>query len=80
MTDKMTVRKIVESLNRGGAVFEEDDWTDLIKGTLVGMVANSEIVKCQHGEFTFYMAWHEGTNDCEADVAHRMAKAIEQTT
>jgi hypothetical protein len=72
----MTVRQIVDSLNRGSSVFAEDDWNDLIKGTLVGMVANSEVIKCEHGEFTFYIAWQEGTNDCEADVAHRMAKAI----
>lgn len=71
-----TVRRIVDALNRGSVVFEEDDWNALIKGTLTGMVANSEIVRCEHGEFKFYMAWHERASDSEADVAHRMAKAI----
>ena len=72
-----TIRGIVESLNRGSVIFAEDDWNDLIKGTLTGMVANSEIVKCEHGGFTFYRAWHEGKNDSESDVARRMARAIE---
>lgn len=72
-----TVRKIVEGINRGSVVFEEHDWNDLVKGTLRGMVANSEIVRCEHGQFVFYMAWHEGPNDSENDVAVRMAKAID---
>jgi len=79
MSEKITVRRIVEKLNRGSVIFEEDDWSPLIRGVLTGMVTNSEIVRCEHGEFRFYMAWHEGANDCEADVAHRMAKAIAVT-
>ena len=80
MAEKTTARQIVESLNRGAVVFQEDDWSQLIKGTLTGMVANSEIVRCEHGEFVFFMAWKDWPADSESDVAHRMARAIRDGT
>lgn len=80
MSDNTSVRKVVDQINRGYVVFEEADWLPLIKGTLTGMVANSEIVRCEHGEFAFYMAWHQKENDSESDVAHRLADAMASVT
>jgi hypothetical protein len=40
------------------------------------MVANSELCKCEHGEFTWYFAWEQKDTESEADKANQMADAI----
>ena len=66
--------RAVEALTRGTVVFGSDV-EPITLGTLNGMVANSEIVKCEHGEFTFYFAMVTGENESMADKAYQMAKA-----
>jgi hypothetical protein len=44
---------------------------------LNGMVANSELCKCEHGEFTWYFVWAQSSSESEADKANQMARAIQ---
>lgn len=66
----------IASLERGGIIFATDLDDKLGLQILDGMVVNSELCKCSHGEFTWYFAWKQKPSESEADKAHQIAKAV----
>lgn len=71
----LNTRQAIAVMDRGGAVFASDVAPATLP-ILDGMVVNSELCRCSHGEFTWYFAWEQKDSECEADKAAQMAKAI----
>lgn len=71
----MNARKAIASLNAGGVVFDSDlDHRD--KLTLDMLVSAEQAVRCQAGEFIWYIAYDPKPSESALDKAMQMAKAI----
>lgn len=71
----MKLTKAISSMEHGGVVFASDVDPSSLQ-ILDAMVISSELCKCQHGEFTWYLAWKQKGSESAADKANQMAKAI----
>jgi hypothetical protein len=75
MADKMKTLQAVAALDRGEVVYASQ-LEQMAEGNLDGMVANSELVRCHHSGYIWYIAWRQKPDESIANVADRMAAAI----
>lgn len=74
MSEKLTTLEAVARLERGLVVWRHE-CAPLTLDNLTGMVANSELVKCEHAEFSWFFAWKQLPSESIHDKAFQMLRA-----